>query len=176
MNDDERGRDPPDAPPRGLRGQEWRNEMEERRERRKNVVIDGLTILEKEKKEALEEWVKKSMNLKVRVARLDRQGPSKWLARLEDMGHKKEMVREKGSLQALGWGVFLRDDFTLRQREVKGWLEREAERWRRRGKDAKTGYNWLTVDRTWVEFDEREGELRMKRQEREEKGHRGEPF
>ena len=43
-------------------------------------------------------------------------------------------MKEKTTLGDLGWGVWIKDDLTERQEEVKTWLEKEAEAWRLKGR------------------------------------------
>ena len=49
-------------------------------------------------------------------------------------------------------------DHKERQKEVQGWLEREAEAWRRRGVMVRTDHMRMCIDHTWLTCNEREGE------------------
>lgn len=155
-------------PPRKLSQEEWSAEKEERRARKKNIYVSGLTLLKREKKEEFEDWVFHTMQIKIRVEKSERIG-NDWKFKIEEWTKKLELMKLKMSLQRLGWGVWISDDLTDRQKEVQQWIEREADAWRQRGKIVATGYQRIRIDDTCLMWDELEGELRLKkdRDERE---------
>lgn len=67
-------------------------------------------------------------------------------------------MREKGR------GVWFTEDLTKRQKEVQKWIEKEAEAWRKQGKEAREGYQKLWIDGTCLEWDEVRGELRLRQE------------
>ena len=100
--------------------------------------------------------------MKIRVERMERIEGG-WEVRLEELEKKVEMMKNKANLEQKNWGVWIIDDHTERLKEVQGWLEREAGAWRRRGVTARTEYMKMCIDRTWLTWDEREGEpIRVK--------------
>lgn len=150
-------------PPRGLSQDEWDEELDERRARRKNVLVEGLTLLSRTKKEELEAFLQEEMGVTARVGKMIRLGDGGWLVTIEELEQKKEIMRARPRLKERGWGVYLKDDFTVRQIEVQEWLEREAASWNKGGWSTWAAYNSLCVDDTWLEWDEKEGGLRMKK-------------
>lgn len=146
--------------PRKLSEEELEQEKKARRERKKKVIIKGLTLLRTgERKKEMEQWLKATLELEVRVDKLERVGGAVWRAELESLGQKLDIMDRKGRLETLGWGVWISDDYTERQKEVQTWLERQAEGWNRKGYETSVGYQRLWVDGTCLEWDEREGEL-----------------
>ena len=152
--------------PEKLSGEEWDEEVQLRRAKKKFVIIKGLTLVTKEKKEELEGWMRNIMQIKARVNKLERITGG-WRVEFEEWKAKLKLMKEKTILRDLGWGVWITDDLTERQGEVQAWLEKEAEAWRSKGKKARTGYQRLWVDDVCLEWDELEGELKL-RKEREE--------
>ncbi|XP_015121760.1 cyclin-dependent kinase 11A-like [Diachasma alloeum] len=149
-------------PPRKLTQEEREEELEMRRLRRKNMIIEGLTLITRTRKEELEHWLWETLGVRARVEKLDRREEGGLTVRMEERASKIEVMKEKTKLKELGWGVYISDDLTDRQKEVQAWLEREAENWRKTKKQAGTKYNCICVDGIWLEWDEVEGEMRQK--------------
>ena len=123
---DERGTGSTNLPPKKLSREEWNEEIQVRRAKKKTVIIEGLTLVTKEKKEELEGWIWNILQIKARVNKLERiEGGRK--AELEEWKAKLKLMKEKTTLGDLGWGVWIKDDLTERQEEVKTWLEKEVE-------------------------------------------------
>ena len=130
--------------PNGMNEDEWEAEKKERRTRKNNILVKGLTLRTRHPKEELERWIWDT-NRKSELKKLKKEGGG-WRARIEEWPKKLEVMRKKASLYTLGWGVWITDDWTDRQKEVQKWLEKEAEAWRLRGKEAITGYQRLQVE------------------------------
>ena len=112
---------------------------------KENVIVKGLTLITREKKEEFEKWVWEEMGVKIRVEIMERIEAG-WKVRLEELEKKVELMKNKAKLGQMNWGVWIADDHTERQKEVQGWLEREAGAWRRRGVTAKTEYMKIYID------------------------------
>ncbi|XP_015126995.1 uncharacterized protein LOC107048360 [Diachasma alloeum] len=112
--------------------------------------------------EELERWFQKTLRVEVKVEGLERRQKGGWLIRAEDLDQKIMVMKEKTRLGEMGWGVYIEDDLTERQRVVQAWREKEARNWRRRGIQVETAYNSLMVDGAGLEWDEEKGELRQK--------------
>ena len=148
--------------PNGTDEEEWEAEKKERWSRKKNILVKGLTLLTRHPKEELERWIWDTLQSEIRVEKMEKIEGGGWRARIEEWPKKLEVMRKKVCLSALGWGVWLTDDLTDRQKEVQKWLEKEAEAWRLRGKEAITGYQKLQVEGTWLEWDDQRGEMKLK--------------
>ncbi|XP_011314404.1 trichohyalin-like [Fopius arisanus] len=161
-------------PPGKMTEEEWQVELDLRRSKRKNMIIEGLTLVTRTRKEELEKWMMEVLDLKVRIEKLDRREQGGWLARVEEVAHKKAIMKEKTRLKEKRWGVYITDDLTERQKEIQAWMEGEVRNWRKLQKEAWTGYNSICVEGTWLEWDEKEGILKQ-REKREERAREG-PF
>lgn len=148
------------TPPRKLEMEEWEREKEERRNRKKVVLIKGLTLLSRDKKEALESWIRRTLDIKIRVEKLERADLG-WRVKLDEWHQKRKLMDGKVSLDEQGWGVQIEDDLTDRQIEVQKWLEKEAEAWRRKDKFVKMEYQRIWIDEIGLKWDELEGELKL---------------
>lgn len=101
-------------PPKRLSREEWDEEVQLRRAKKKTVIIKGLTLVTREKKEELEGWMWNILQIKARVNKLERiEGGLK--VELEDWKSKLKLMKEKISLRDLGWRVWIWDDLTKRQ-------------------------------------------------------------
>ncbi|XP_051173702.1 uncharacterized protein LOC127289665 [Leptopilina boulardi] len=147
-------------PPKGFSGEMWEEEKKIRWERKKNIIVKGLTLLTKERKEEFEKWTEEILQIKVKVNHLERVQEG-WKIKLEEWAMKQEIMRKKKMLNFLGWGVQIKDDFTERQNTVQEWLRMEAKEWRLRGKTAKVRYQKLMVDDVWLKWNELEGILQL---------------
>ncbi|XP_011314663.1 golgin subfamily A member 6-like protein 2 [Fopius arisanus] len=154
--------------PRKLEEEEWIAEKIKRRERKKGIIIKGLTLIEKRKKEELDRWMEETMGVKARVSKLDRVGNGTWRAELEEWETKAEIMARKQELKKLRWGVWITDDLTDRQKEVQTWIEREGENWRRLGHEVSTKYQKICVDGTWLCWDETEGTMKLEKKKANE--------
>lgn len=151
---------PNDPEPKGLNEEELEQEKKARRERKKKIIIKGLTLLRAgERKKEMEQWLKETLETEVRVDKLERVGGAIWRAELESLGQKLDIMDRKGRLEALGWGVWITDDLTERQREVQTWLGKQADGWKMKGYETTVGYQRLWVDGACLEWDELKGEL-----------------
>ena len=122
---DDRGTGSTNLPPEKLSREEWNEEIQVRRAKKKTVIIGVLTFVTKEMEE-LEGWMWNILQIKARVKKLERtEGGCK--AELEEWKAKLKLMKEKTTLGDLGWGVWIKDDLTERQEEVKTWLEKEVE-------------------------------------------------
>ncbi|XP_043477869.1 trichohyalin-like [Leptopilina heterotoma] len=138
----------------------WEVEKKERWARKKNIIVIGLTLTTRERKEEFERWILNVLKIEVRVNAMERI-KNGWRITLEEWTKKREIMREKRKLNRLGWGVWIMDDLTDRQKDIQDFLEEEADRWRQRGKESKVVYQMIQIEGTWLKWDELEGELRL---------------
>ncbi|XP_015119049.1 uncharacterized protein LOC107042501 [Diachasma alloeum] len=111
---------PPNPTPRKLRAEEWEEEKAERSKRKKTIIIEGLTLIERKKKEELEGWLEGTLEMKARKTRQSR--PSN----LEGSSARVELKN--------------------RQKEVQAWIRREAENWRLLKRKVRIGYQKINGD------------------------------
>lgn len=53
---------------------------------------------------------------------------------------------------------------TKREEEIQNYVEREAEAWRKKGKNCESGYHRIWVDDTCLIWDELKGEFQLKKE------------
>lgn len=140
----------------------WRVlEMKERRERRKNIIIRGVELEEKNIKENIEEWMREKLGVKQKVeaAEKRRMGTNKEgkkiegvLVKLQDVEKKREVMVNRKNLK--GTNIFIDDDLTKKEREIQKKIRERAEEERKKGNKVKIGYQKLEVNGAWLKWQE----------------------
>ncbi|CAK9816316.1 hypothetical protein ANTPLA_LOCUS8955 [Anthophora plagiata] len=146
---------------RRVRELEIRIDKKEREERRRNIIIKRVKVEGNEDKKAVEQiWAGLGIKEKVeevrRVGRVDGEGRSMVLVRMEGMEGKREVMKAKRELK--GRPERVEDDLTVEERRAKWKIEREAERERRKGNRVQIGYMKMWVNnemRKWDEIEEK---------------------
>ncbi|EFN89266.1 hypothetical protein EAI_04509 [Harpegnathos saltator] len=146
-----------------MRGMERRIEINEREERRKNVIIGGLRGGEKEVGERLRKMFK-DMGIKVEVKGVKRIGRGKEneegriMMRMDRVKEEKEIMLRRRELREKG--IRIDDDLTWRERKMRWKLEEIAREERERGKSIWGKYGKIQIDGKWWRCNEEEEELR----------------
>lgn len=131
---------------------EW--EMAERRSRKKNIFIRGIRTVGTKIKEEIKGIIKEKLNEAIYIKRTRAIGGG-LVVELESMENKIEIMRKRRMLQ--GVNLWLEDDLTEREKEIKKWLEMVAKEERELGTEAQLGYQKIKLQGIWFEWDEKVG-------------------
>lgn len=144
---------------------ERRIEMNDRIERRKNIIIKGLEVKEGRRREAVEELLN-VIGAKVEIKetrKIGRGGEGKegeiaWV-RLGSEEQKREVWEKKKMLR--GRKERITDDLTWKERRMRWKLEEIAREEERKGKRVWISYGKLKIDGIWWGWDENEEVLKI---------------
>lgn len=148
--------------PTPLTQSEWKCELEERRKRKKNIKVWGVSNRGNKHEVAREVLqllgTRLGMRPKITEVLLLGGGPVVTIGSMED---KKIIMRRRRELDGLG--VRLDDDLTTREKEVDKWIDTEVEEIRRNGRYVKKGFMKMCVDGRWKYWDELLGTMEKDR-------------
>lgn len=142
--------------PENLSKNEWEWEMRERKNRKKNLVIKGLRGVGKGIKDEVRGIIKNYLRMDIYIERIRVMGGG-ILVELQSMENKVMIMKRKGMLK--GVDIWIKDDYTVREKQVQDWLEKLGEEERILGHEVKVGYQKVKVDEDWYVWGEREGRL-----------------
>lgn len=142
--------------PEALGESEYEYEMKERERRRRNILIRGIRTIGKGRKEEIKEIIKKQIGIDLYIKTIRAIGGGLVLE-LYAMENKIEIMKRKGMLK--GMDLWIEDDLTERERQIKHWLERLMEEEKINGLEVRIGYMKVEVDGIWYEWREKEGRL-----------------
>lgn len=140
--------------PTALSESEYYWEMEERKKRKKSLMIRGIRTTEKGLKEEVKGVIKRYMNIEVYIARINAVGGG-LVVELDSLENKIDILKRRGMLK--GIKLWIDDDFTMREIEVQNWLELVAEEEKGNGFETKVGYAKIKVNENWYGWKERSG-------------------
>lgn len=131
---------------------ELKYEMEERRNRMKNIVVKGGTRTSRRAAaEEIEKRCRRELEVKVIVEKT-------WILsdcvvmKLSNFRDKVEVMKRKRALK--GTDIWIEDDLTEREKEIQRFVESIAEVRRKEGKETKVGHMKIGVEGRWFEWDE----------------------
>lgn len=148
--------------PGRLQQEEFKNEMEQRRRRKRNIKVRGLGTrsatgdLGRDIKEAIRE--KTGILPVVRSVLKTKDGVVVEISAM----HNKITIMKRNQFIKSG-GIDIADDWTPREREVQAWIEQKAEEMRREGQVVRTGYQKIHWQNQWRNWSELEGRLEIQR-------------
>lgn len=149
---------------RRLTDLEWINERMERQNRKKNIIIKGLTEKEEMAEQDIEKYIGETLKIKVRIKKaseIKTKEKDKWMS----WEQKREVMEEKRNLKK---GVRIEDDLTRKEREIQDKLWDMAREEREKDDDeVRVGYKKIFLKRKWYWWNEKEDELREERFGRE---------
>lgn len=140
---------------------EWMNERVDRQNRKKNIIIKGLSEGKKMVEQDVEKFIEEALRIEVKIKRVSEiktKGKNKWmLAELESWEQKKEVMEKKKNLEK---SVRIEDDLTKKEREIQEKLRVIAREEREKG-DVKVriGYKKIFLKQKWYWWNEREDKL-----------------
>ncbi|XP_011883569.1 PREDICTED: uncharacterized protein PF11_0207-like [Vollenhovia emeryi] len=142
-----------------MRGIEIRLEREERKKRRKNIVIRGI----RGGKEKVETEIKKIMKdngikeegLEIKRIEEGKEGEVKLVVvRIEELEEKKRLMRERRKIGEKG--IRIEDDLTWKQRRMRWQLEEIARKEKENGRRVWLRYGRIQIEGKWWRWDEDE--------------------
>lgn len=145
---------------------EYRRELEERKGRKKNLMIRGIRTVGKGLQQEVKNVVRDFLGIEIYIKKVEAVEGG-LVVELESFSNKIDILKRKGKLR--GINLWIEEDLTCREREVQGWLKQIAEEEAKRGFETKVGYQKVMVDGEWYRWDDREGNIsQMDFQERKE--------
>lgn len=147
---------------------EKKMEMKDREERRRNIIIRGVTVKEGKRREAVE-GLFREIGAKVtvkgvkRIGEVNRKGKEMIWVRLEDEGQRKEVWNNKKKLR--GREERILEDWTWKERKMRWSLEKIARAEEEKGIRVWIGYGRIRIGESWWRWDEEEEVLKNERGE-----------
>lgn len=144
--------------PDALTAGEWEFEKTERAKRKRNIKVRGVGNGGSEIRKAqeitgiLEDW----LGIDPQIIKVQRLGGGP-VVTCRSAETKKELMRRKRQLK--GSWVWLEDDLTPREIEIRDWLRSKAEAEQKRGNSVAIGYMKIRINGVWWRWMEREGRL-----------------
>ncbi|KAK9675038.1 hypothetical protein QE152_g40691 [Popillia japonica] len=115
-----------------------------------------------ELKEAMQEFLKKYLEVDMTVRNACKLGKQTCLLELENTTDKIEVMKKKNKLRSIGnENVYINDDLSKRQREIQQIIRTKGKEEKNKGHAVKIGYGKLTVNNTEWKWDYQKGELRL---------------
>lgn len=156
-----------------LRKLEKKYEWRERGERRRNLLVKGVTEGERVLKEEVEKVIRR-LGAEVRIedirkieaGKMDKGGLV--VIKVGSEGERREVLRNKWKLR--GENVWIEEDLTWEERKVRWKLRELVSEQRSEGKLARLGQGGVWMEEVWWKWDEDRGELRDGRGRKWEKG------
>ena len=140
----------------------WGREMDERRERRNNIIIKGIGKRDIKDGDEVKKWFKKELNLEVEVDGFwhigDKSAKEYRLGvRMHDWENKQRVMGNKSKLRGKEEMIFIDNDLTQQERKVRRVIAEEIKKIKVNKKDVqvKSGYYWLQVGDKRYRYEER---------------------
>lgn len=127
----------------------------EKEERRNNNVIKGWEIGEMITNEKAKEFIKKELDVEVRVKR-SRMSGRIIVVSLEGAEMKRETMINKKRLK--GKSIFIENDLTWEERKIQERINRWAKEEKEKGRAVKIGFARVMIDEIWKKWEEMEEE------------------
>lgn len=131
-----------------------RIERLEKETRRKNIIVQGLSIDTRNGnllKDEMKKFIEEEMGIKPIIKAAHRLGPKTIVVALGSEDEKLEVMHNKSKLRNRpGNKVFIEDDLTKEEREIQKLIRQKAKEERNKGKQVKIGFSKLVMDgQTW---------------------------
>jgi predicted RNase H-like nuclease (RuvC/YqgF family) len=122
----------------------------EKQKRKNNIVMQGLKIDIKDAKilkEAIENIIKKELELDIAVKTVQKIGEKTCLIELEKEEDKENIMKNKYKLKYKeNDKIYINNDETKKERERGRQIRKMAKEEKNKGKEVKTGYNKVTIE------------------------------
>lgn len=142
-----------------MREDEAERELCERFKRTNQLVInDDLS----RSFEAIRELVNNVQNWKDTWTLIEQTVEGEWLVKLDKNWKHKEILVKKRNWYKDNYGLYFRDNHTLRQKEVYRWLRALGQIERQKGNKVTVNESDIVINSVCKVFDERRGELVIK--------------
>lgn len=143
--------------PEAMSEREFKWELVERENRKKNLIIRGIRSVGRGIKEEVKEIIRRYMGIEIYIGKVRVVGGGTVLE-LESFENKLEILKRRSRLK--GIDIWLEDDLTAREKQVQEWLNKIVIEERGNGLEAKLGYQKIFVDGNWYEWNDREGRVK----------------
>ena len=141
---------------------EWRAEMNERKEKKNNVIIAGKFEF-KNVKVDVKKWIEDTLGIEAKISDAWKIADEITVIKCENFEEKKKIYEERKKLK--GSNIFLSDDYTKKEREIQKELKRRSIEEKQKGKKIMIRYKKLIVNGAeWV-WDENKKDLFRKKEE-----------
>lgn len=128
-------------------------ETNERKERKRNIIIRGLHIQEPKGKEEIEKFFGEELGVKCGtewVKIVGKQGIGVIQVRLKKEEDKEEVMRNKKRLE--NKRIYIDYDLTRKERETQWEMVQWAKVERGKGRNVKIGYHKLRMEDKWISW------------------------
>lgn len=142
--------------PDALGASEYECEMEERKRRKKNILMRGIRTVGKGVKEEIKYVLWERLGIRIYIKKIIAGGGG-LIIECESFENKVDIMRKKGLLK--GTGIWIDDDYTEREKQIQSWLDSIVEEEGRNGLAVKIGYMKINIDRVWYKWDEKIGQI-----------------
>lgn len=120
--------------------------MEERKTRKKNILLKGMKAVDREIEEEIRDLIKEKLGIRLYVRKIRPIGGG-IVDELELMKNKIELMKNKSKLGE--YRINNEDDYTAREKEVQKWTEMIAEEEGRRIRVEGVWNDWLETQDTF---------------------------
>lgn len=145
----------------------WLNEDELERERqlRKRRKCNICIRFEEENKELVRRKVERILRVELEGRKIRYGRSNKIILYCDNLEEKERLMSQKKRLK--NEKIWMDDDETERQREVRAWMRQEADELRQKGYAVKIGYRKLIINQVVWRWSESEGNLMEEQVQRE---------
>lgn len=135
---------------RGMNGYNEKIEKLESEKRKKNIVIQGLTIDTQDGnmiKEKMRKLIEDELGVEITIETAHKLGTKTCLVELCSQENKVEVMKNKSKLKhRQGEKIFINDDLTKEERHIGKIIRQKAKEERSNGKSVKIGFQKLVVN------------------------------
>ena len=137
-------------------------EKKERQERRNNFIITGMEIRERTDAKEVEEFLKKEIEVEVKVLEtiiIGKEESKKILVKTL-WEEKQEVMKNKNKLR--GKRIYIDNDWTVQEQKIQKGIREVAKEERKKGYTTRVGYKKLEVGDKMYTWNENKGKLEEK--------------
>lgn len=131
-------------------------EINEKEKRKNNIIISGVEFKEKEIITETRNFIKKELGVEVNIkeAFYIRKNANKIiLAKIETWGEKLSIMRNKNKLRSMNTKIFIDNDLTPLERDIKRKIKGIAEEEKKKGSTVKIGYQKIQINEDWYTWE-----------------------
>ena len=146
---------------------EWKAEMNERKERRNNVLITGIKFNNEKVKDEVEKWLKDQLKIDVKIKEAWKTADEMTVVKYGEYEEKKRTMDERKKLK--GTTIFISDDYTVREREIQKELRKRGAKAKEEGNKVLVKYKRIIINGVeWIWNEKKNGLFRVFEKEKGE--------
>ncbi|KAK9722669.1 hypothetical protein QE152_g19547 [Popillia japonica] len=118
-------------------------EVIEKKERRNNIIVSGVSIKEKEPeqiKQTIESAIERHLEIKCDISSITKINERMCKIEMRDAQEKEKVMRSKRKLRHVKQQIYINHDLTDREQSIQKRIRDEARKQRQQGKKVKVGY------------------------------------